>query len=859
MTEPKQLQNAVLVSEETLQTRLKGVTDEIDNKDYLILYPKVGLETGYTEAIVNSDFKYAIGAEASSSFSFIDRDSKHVVYYATVSTTGVPSMYKAYRYSKYEKFIFEPEPLSFTFLGSNESLAQILNIGTNFIVARIFAKTAPRQHLRTVIVKTGGSSTWADWTLAYDITSLEDAAKYANFALVQKNGKDYILRISGANSITLEVFSPAKALLRSLVVFDAVNSVDYVDRAGLGRTGLNTFFASYHGFGVLPGFTWNPFTESIHFRCATYQPIRMADGTIEGTGFSFCIAWKIPFTWIDAGSGTCTDLIPIKSNGKRYRAYPDSTWDKFDGGLYLTDSGGSTSTVTDEYTGEIHVVFRGYWGQVNAGVSRIYTYEPASPMLTYSSGVLDRVHTAFDVNIPDGSPYAKGFEPMNTFIMGNTMHVHGRSSAGIVPVQLSFFTNKFLSVVRTNDTLYVDAATIKTEPFANDPDPVKNGFNSRFCTVVRSGAAKYYVSTPSQQILEAALSGGNITWKYIPTVFPAIPTQLQGITFSFTGCYAWNGNTTSPVFYALVKTPTYYRFIRNVGGVWSFYGGNVGVAQIDNANASRGDSLYTSSIVSDNTMLTESGLFFCTFMVPVTGDTHRYCIVFNTNDGTSRVATALDLFTDKPAVYGMFNYSPAQPNHGGTTHGYCDLLGYYAVRGPLDYTNFKLISSKDPLGVGAPLTESEWYNGTKARYEITMSASSAVGLIAYLSEYPIFIGGYYTKIPQTTVLLKPNADNYIFAIKGTGGRDDIKIVVYDSKLSNTFSRVCVAKVTTSADRVAASYVYSVDGTGLPDQENKGFHVLASNGKNAYWASLNIPDLLNRIASLESRVRALEIR
>ena len=832
------IKDANLVSYETFLQSNKDVNAAIDAKDYLGLYPKIGLEAGYTEAIINSDFKYSIGKDASMSFSMIDRDAKQILFYHTTTPTGMRSVFKAYRYTYNESFIFVPDPISLTFLAGNERVDSLYNIGTNFALVGICSTDMPKRTTRIVLVKTDGSSMWSDWTFAYDVTSLITAGSLyptPNIALVQQNGQDYILRITGIQTTKLDIFNSSLQLLRSLTVFNEATDMDFTDRTSQGRTGVTDHIFLYYGNGSMPGFTWNPATESLHFRFTGWQTVKYTNGSTIGHGFSMSVAWKIPFSWISAGSGATSNLIPIKSNGFRYRTYIDSTWNTDTGGMSEADSGASIATVTDEYSGDIHHTHRGTWDAWQGGLIRIVGYLAGSPMLTYASNIDTRLKNSYSVVIPDGSPYAKGFNANSSIIIGSYLYTHGISgSRNDASVRVNFSTTVFQDVVSAKDTLYLDPTSIVKDPFKGSPATETGLFASRFNTFVVGGVGRRILCTPGSKLLELSLVGNVPTWTTLNTVFPAIPVQVQGTTVIDSDVYVWNGNTSTPVFYACIKTPTYYQMIKHSAGSWALHGAAVGVDAINDGNNRRGDTAYEAYFNRCNTLLTESGKLLFSFRLPVPGDSVPLAVVVDTVAGTSTTNNVINLFAGKPPVASiMYNYAEVH-THGTTAYGFSEVFGYYALVAPLNFTSFRIISSKDIRGTGATITETQWLNNTATRHEIVVSASSSVGLLAYLSEYPIFIGGYFTKIPQTTISLLPNTTNYIFATKGTSARDDVQISVSSRKFTDTFSRVCIAKVVTSVDKVLSTSTYSVDGMGLPDQTGKAGYVLATNGKNAYW-------------------------
>lgn len=827
--------NTTLVSQKTFDDSIKAIRSDAETGDYLNLYPKVGVETGYTEPIINADFKYSIGLDPSFTFSLIDRDSKHVVYYHTTTPVGYQSVFKAYRYSMSEAFIFEPEPITFTFLQPNERVANFINVGTNFILARISTIKAPITTARHVMVRTNGSSIPTDWTLAYDVSSIMNSTSLINLIMVTIDGVDYLISISGTTNMYLSVYNSKLEKLRDLRIFYADTDWDPVDRTGQGRTGMSMVSMSYFGHGRYPGFTWNPLTETIHSRMSCYNTMRSTSGAVSGMSYSLSIAWKIPKTWIVNGTGTVENLVPQKGNGYRYRGYKDETWNTPTGGISHSDSGGTNTVVTDEYSGNIHTVYRPNWTTVSAGNVRILTHNgPDNPAITIGSAVPANVYAAIGMGIPDGSPYAKGFSVSSFLLINDKLYVHGLTRAGAVPILVKVPNNRFQSVANTNDTLYFDPTSIVRNPFANAVGGAINSLGNRLNTYVRGSVARYILSSPGVKIREATDNGETIVWNQLDVVFPTIPSKIEDLTVNASGGYVWNLDVVNPVFHAIVKTPTYFAFVKHEAGTWRVLIRDIAKAQIDSSNSARGDLNYIGHINGENTLWTSSNVFLLNLSSQNPGGNPQWLLRIDTNTNSVVVTTPNHFATYDAGTETGYSYTGIDTAFG-TCYGFSRDYGYMAIRIARDYSSMRIISSTKP-GAHEALTEKEWLDVTKGvrqRYQTFASASSSTGLIAYVSEYPIFLGGYYSSIPQSEVVLQPNADNYIYAQWDAGTRS-VVVTTNTTRLNNTFSRVCLAKVTTNADKVIGSVVYSVDGTALPNQEGKAGSYLSTDGKRMYW-------------------------
>jgi hypothetical protein len=99
---------------------------------------------------------------------------------------------------------------------------------------------------------------------------------------------------------------------------------------------------------------------------------------------------------------------------------------------------------------------------------------------------------------------------------------------------------------------------------------------------------------------------------------------------------------------------------------------------------------------------------------------------------------------------------------------------------------------------------------------VSIGLSGSTGLIAYLQETPIFLGGYYSIIPAQEIYLKANSDNYIYLVRDRYDRSKVNVEVRRKIMgvegANAFNRVLAAKITTDAANPVSQKNYSIPGT-----------------------------------------------
>ena len=822
-----------------------GITDaytktETDQLDFLNLNPKAGLLPTECTVPVYSDFKFSLGAFSSSAFSFTDKDSKQVIFFAATTPTGVVSTYRAFRFSDNDSFIFDNNPVSATFLTATERVSHIVNMGTFFAV--LWIVNASGGFVRAVMVKTQGSSKWQDWTYAYDVSSLLNST--SNVYLLQDDTGDFILQTtySGSASAVLNVYSSTLTLLRSLTFYNSSIDLNSTDTTSDGRTG-GAIALGYNPLSLAFPFTWNPFTETFYQKNSGWYSCTNSSGVVQAIGYSMTFSWHIPRSWIVSGTGTCTNLIPIKSNTYRYNKYPDATWNTEDGGMSTTygNSGNSNTILTDEFTKNMYLGIHSTWDSTSTGSIYRIDYSNGKEYKTLGGSYLaNYITNSSGSALPDGSAWSKSLSGQWVQIIGNTISFAAYSSKyGNAHITTTFDTSSFTSAVYPNDTLKLDAANAVIHAESTWPSVIKTlASPGSFGTVVVSGTPTYYWAYPGQTVYTASVSGPTKTWTATSLSVPSVPSTIGSVsTLTFAGDIAWNGSTSNPIFWMTVKTSINYAYVAKYvtnTNTWTI-SSRVFQSQTDAGNANRGDT--SNSFVSNRSqhVLTENGRWIFQFSVGYIGGAAAYDATYNVNTDVMTVSSSSSKFPSVQTSNTPPHYRPGS-GYFGASFGYNQYFGYFALYESAYSDSLRIMSSKDIRGVGIPLTEDQWYNGTSPAYETYVSAESATGLVAYLASYPIFIGGYYTSVPTTSVNLSANTTNYVYAVKSPSDRTTVLISNSTYKLPTSFSRVLLAKIVTNATNVVSMTTYPYDGLGLPERQGNASKALMTDGLNLYWGN-----------------------
>jgi microcystin-dependent protein len=822
-----------------------GITDALtttqtNTADYLNFSPFAGTLKD-NKVPVYADFPFSQGRWNTGTFTWVDRHGKQVAFYDTNTPVGAVFCYRAYRYSDADAWVYDNIPVSVSFALQTEKVYAITNMGTNCAVLWLGTIAFPLTKTRTVIVKTNGSSDCNDWAFAYDVSTIANAFTGSNFGLVPTVSGDRILHTctgssGGTYRIILNVYDAALTLLRSLDLYDSLLMADMSDTTGAGRvsnfTHNNVGLINYSGLGVTYGFTWNPFNETFHQLFNSYFTYDSSAGAAIGQGIGLNISFSIPRTWLDSGVGTVVNNIPTKAGTYRYNMLSDPTWGTVTGGMSSTFVGGANgSLITDEYSGDMWFTYKGSFTAALAA-NNVYRYKANAghvyQTLDSNANFAGQFTLGGGISIPDGSPWSKVLYTYHGHVIGNNILMRTNSTRyGDVYVQTTFDTSSFSSVQAgvTNDTLKLDSAGAIINPGSVSgttwPAVVNSNFRAgNMGTVVIGGVPTHYFCNGGSLVYTITATGSIRNFTSTGVTMPIVPSAIDALTGVVDqDCVAWNGDAITPVWWAVVRDTTGMAYMaKNVGGNWTIVSGNMFQVPIDAGKTSRGDALnnITITIVSGHPLLTGNGRFLFNFSISVTGGTFWYwgCFDINTNAVTYGTLSQFAPLGTGPGKYGNVGGYP------GSTFGYSTTLGYYRYTATSVFDAAFFCSSIDVRGVGAPLTEDQWFNHSATRYEVWITTESATGLVAYLSAFPIFLGGYYSTMATQSVVLQPNTDNYIYAARNAADRSLIDVTVSGLQLPSSFSRVLLAKVTTDASRIVGQVNYAIaQHDAIEDLEN----------------------------------------
>lgn len=810
----------------------------VDNLSYTIYGPKVGQSHDDSRVPIYSDFTFSLGATRTASYDTVDNQTRQVMYFSATSTTNVVSWYRAHRYTNNQRYVFDNEPLSVPGLNPGERIIGILNVSTYYI-------TALTSTNRTLIISTEASSVWREWVIAYDVTSLGSGT--TNFGIIETDSGDRIVRLSyDTTGFTLDVYSNSLTLLRSQTLLTYTTDIDVTDYLGQGRTvsrvGMDDFKV-YTTSGKADSFAWNKYHETFHVKTQAYKPYNNAAGGVVEFGVSLSIAWSIPLSWFESGTGTLTNLITPKQGGYRYHQLNDSTWDTDTGGMNTNVDGGfqtygaCSSLSVDEFSGQLLYNNRGTWDTSTVG--QHFRINPSAMIKTIGTNILPVVDLSYNYGIPDGSYWSKMM--YSQMIVGSTMMMTATSTRyGGRWVSTPFSTTSFSSVTAPNDTLKFDStqAILDIDHGVGVPAIVAANFAIGLfgTTVSGSTPTRYWAMAGAAVHTETVLPDGSPV--YTPTTLnlPALPATIGSVTLRANQkgtAYVWNGSTTTPrVWCVIYATDNLQYVILWTGGSWTLASTSPqSMLAINTGNSSRNDTQNWNEVRGSG-LLTASGKYLFTVTVPVVGTSHEFFTIYDTTTNGTETRDCSNLLptgVNNPGQYINFQSN----SNMYRTFGYSTTFGYYHVVCNVEIYASAILSSRN-VETGATITEQQWIDGSVARPQKFATVEAATGLVAYIVEYPIILGGYVVNTPEQPLGLAPNTVNYIYVSKDPSDTLTVDAWASTTLMPSSFSRILVAAVTTNATDVVSTVQYSYDGSGLPTYAGNTGKMLSNDGIQLVW-------------------------
>ena len=768
-----------------------------DFQPFINLPPRAGYpskQSSTSEVPVYADFKFSRKVSFSPAPCIVDSEDRTVIYWPCVQNYNTTRCFQSFGYSTDQQPVYNNIPVHPAALTATQQLIMAYSAGTYYLDGPCQDPTSGDN--KRLLFKTNGSSDPSTWTESFNLTeNTSEIGISFNAGYAYEHESDRIIRLSFEDStnrvIMLQIFDmQLKKVGPARQLFDINTDVDFVTGAN-GRVIIGFAFAY---LAQTISLAYDSVNEILYSCNAITVNTTLSDGSSPNNSNAvLTIAYHIPKSVFVTGAGDITNINPphVGNNYQYWMQYQGSPTN----GLYPS-FGLPINLSYDSYYNALTVDYSSGW---ETGINNQFfqlsckdtIYKTITP---YGSNTPTYQQT---LSLPDASPWAKSvFDDI--ILINDTMQFIGANTQNGFRLQTKIYVDQIGESINSFSALKMVPNTwvdIYTKYPKNVYDLLCN--TAAYTAVVSpdGNSVKNYVLSSGDLNIYEITTDASGTWIPIATgvKLPVVP----GGNYWY-GPWTWNGNKTNPVFYYMIvwgQNPNnaneldYPKIMTWQNGTFSVNPTTPGVTNWNSSAGTYGDKRGRLHRVW-TMMYSESGNVLCG-----TSTLHALGGAFGAT--ISKLTPAGD-------IVDCFNCNP----YGGyQPHiGYHPTFGYYTSAGS-DPTNIAtLLTSKYPGQTGQ--TEAQFLAGPIFARYITISAT--VGLVAYVTAFPIFLGGYYSMIPNLSVSLTPNANNYIYLRRDPSDRTNIiSMVLIDQELPNSFSRVLIAKVVTDGFNVISSINYQV--------------------------------------------------
>lgn len=742
----------------------------IDNMDKLNLSPKVGYLDEKTVPLFASYSMNYIARNSKNFYPISDSYGREVVYIR--ASTGAPGaadrVFKGTRISTIDKFVIENIPIKASYMGANDYITNTLAVGADYIIYTCSFNGKGCTHL----VKTYGSSNPNLWKEYVDITSITDQGVSGGMQYFSDFKTIATYHTSGSGKqfkLTVKLFRESDKVL--------IKSVDVINFFNEFKAPADLPFASGSGQGY--DNLWMYDAGSACYVRKTQKFVYMGriglnsydnNRTPQHSAKVFSWVFSVPQSFFQSGAGGFTRVLKDDYHVGLYNMYGEND--------IASKLWGTIMMTYDEYED----VFRVVSLNRDDHIAQIFTHavKDANEPVDKWYGIEG---TPSSVTTPDAMPWGKKVRGL--FSLFGKLLVYSGNATGwttsIIEPQKSPVANVIECIPGRSATLDW------------------NGFNINAICSQRIGNTMHYYYPSGNKLLRLNLNGTRV--EGAEAGYPEMPTSRpSGVNLSRLISY----NQSTKVFtYLAADTaagkenyPCFCTY-SVATGAWAVY---------------RDYSKFSTELTS---------YFAQNWAVRKACQTDPQGVTFTDTDGT--VSILLYFHYGNWAAERMLTFNPGNGTVTGGKVGFSDGWGYrvldwhpnygYTV-GYQDWSEAQkgMRLGKDFYnGAGAEKSREEVLNG--ACYAISFGVSSASGLVAYLSEMPIFLGGYFSVCDAREITLMPNSDNYIYLSRDRVDRQKINIYVKNKQFGQdgetAFNRILVARIRTNSANAIETQYYNV--------------------------------------------------
>ena len=747
----------------------QSIRNIVKERTFKNLPPKIGY---FNETTVPLIANFNMSINASAPWVISDDQGRELMYFpAKGSPTDSVKVFRAYRMSTSSGFIYENEPIIPGYLKNDgKYLTDVLGLGNQYMVG---VTTGGRVH----IINTFGEPD--TWVLEADITDIYNSVPNLRLSVIyfKEYGTIYIPGTIDDNcNIGGRLYKVSTgALIKTDKVF---NFVDVI------RAQNSTVKSMYEEPGYAAA-VYNEATSEMAWLGRSYVQWYNSDNSVGAAYHSMLVLCDCPKEHFLDGRGTLANKIPSSE-------YKIQTHRK---GLCQRGDSGIRHATYDSMEKVIRTVYR-YQSSDSIDLFTRSAVSSVSHACDYFLGGL----ITYNIQSSDAAPWAKRMlSPVifneDTYLYGISKKYSGRrvhidfvpDSSGLCNITAGTWwmsgqygdcgdlSLPLISCVKTGNSskfYYTDDSNVvrevRTESFTAD-GYTRNGRRYLVDTGIKAPGIPSGYSIKSRMY--------NPKWNKWFFISEKSGTALVGDTFLLE--------------YDIAT------------GAWTEHFNERPQSWLNAAQASLGSLGNRSGCsVSSNAFVDDDGTMYfkiCFNYIGGSGDAH---LIKLTRSGTN--------YTMTPVGGAAMSGTYASDHHMfGWNNKYHYFFAWGATSGTTEcriYTTRHWGASSDkPNGIKSLFEDGNYYTWR-------FVCASATGMVCYLQDTPVFLGGYFSTVPAKEIPLKPNSANYIYFHRNS---DDYKVVDVEVTQSprndvDGFNRIYLTKVVTNADGPVSQEYNQID-------------------------------------------------
>ena len=759
------------------------IRKEVMAKSFRNLPPKIGYFDETTVPLIAS---FNMSINTGGAWAISDIQGKEIIYFpAKGSITATPKIFSGYRMDTSKNFIYENEPVIPAYLEGKGYLADIYGLGSSYMIARAVVNGESKTHL----IMTNRDGFVKKWTEYKDISSIMSNFTFGplcNIIYFPQYETLYMIGTrdgdGGVSGCLIDV-NTGKLIKEEYIC----TPYKIVKSQNSNIVNLDTDLGS-------AGCVYNPEKSELVLMSRSYIAIEDSSGARSASYYYITIACNCDITHFKDGAGTLTNRIPDSEYVLSGRM----------GIMMGGDSGIRTSTYDD-----LDKTIRFIWRYQDSDEFTMFTQKAANASVEskhyFCNGNQHSVSSS--VQSTDASPWAKRIS--TPFVFNEELYILGSSKK---------FGRRWVRITqkRKDDGTYpIEAGTWWIVDQATN-DIIRSC--PRMTCVKEGNSSTFYYCSPDIGVNEIELpsfvengiqKAGKVSLKKLDVPAPPNP-QNNGYEVE-----NWIYNKIlNKWFYVVSKgnenNIPMSSFVLEYDVATQAWKEHKQIPQswLDCLRASYNDFKnrgYTG--VSSNAFVDDNGtMYWKISFATIGGSIGGMFIKAKMENGNLIMTTSNGQITA-----GSY---PSEVAGIGWNQKYHYYVTWGADGGGL---KAKIFMTKDPAGASPDKGDAKAIYEDSNFYTVQMVCASATGMVCYLQDTPLFLGGYFTLVPAQEVPLKENCDNYIYFSRNREDCEKVDVEITQSPMPDSavdnFYRIFVTKVTTNSEGPVSQEYNKIDYYG----------------------------------------------